>query len=52
MLRESHRHRIARILETAPGLGPIRVAQMLPIVVTPYRFRTKRQFWAYCGFGS
>jgi transposase len=51
MLRESHRHRIARILETAPGFGPIRVAQMLPIVVTPHRFRTKRQFWAYCGFG-
>jgi len=50
MLRESHRHPIARILETAPGLGPIRVAQMLPIVVTPHRFRTKRQFWAYCGF--
>jgi hypothetical protein len=50
MLREFHRHRIARILETAPGLGPIRVAQMLPIVVTPHRFRTKRQFWAYCGF--
>ena len=50
MLRESHRHRIARILETAPGLGPIRIAQLLPIVVTPHRFRTKRQFWAYCGF--
>jgi transposase len=50
MVRESHRHRIARILETAPGLGPVRVAQMLPIVVTPHRFRTKRQFWAYCGF--
>lgn len=50
MLRESHRHRITRILEIAPGLGPIRVAQMLPIVVTPHRFRTKRQFWAYCGF--
>jgi transposase len=51
MLRESRRHRIARILETAPGLGPVRVAEMLPIVVTPWRFRTKRQFWAYCGFG-
>src|SRR5271157_1115826 len=50
MLRESHRHRIARILETAPGFGPVRVAQMLPIVVTPHRFRTKRQFWSYCGF--
>jgi len=51
MVRESQRHRIARILETAPGLGPIRVAQLLPIVITPHRFRTKRQFWAYCGFG-
>jgi transposase len=51
MLKESHRHRVSRFLETAPGMGPIRVAQMLPIVITPYRFRTKRQFWAYCGFG-
>jgi transposase len=51
MVDESHRHRISRILETVPGLGPVRVAQLLPIVVTPHRFRTKRQFWAYCGFG-
>jgi hypothetical protein len=51
MLRESHRHRIARLLETAPGFGAVRVAQLLPIVITPWRFRTKRQFWAYCGFG-
>lgn len=51
MLKESHRHRISRVLETAPGLGPVRVAQMLPIVVTPCRFRTKRQFWSYSGFG-
>jgi transposase len=51
MLQESSRHRISRVLQTAPGLGPVRVAQLLPIVVTPHRFRTKRQFWAYCGFG-
>lgn len=51
MLRESRRHPIARTLETAPGFGPIRVAQLIPIVVTPWRFRTKRQFWSYCGFG-
>jgi transposase len=48
---ESHRHPIARILQTTPGFGPIRVARLLPIVVTPYRFRTKRQFWSYCGLG-
>jgi transposase len=51
MQRESRKHRITRILETAPGLGPVRVSQLLSIVVTPHRFRTTRQFWAYCGFG-
>jgi len=51
MIAESHRHAISRVLETVPGLGPVRVAQILPIVVTPHRFRTKRQFWTYCGFG-
>jgi hypothetical protein len=51
LLAEARKHRIARILATAPGLGPIRVAQLLPIVVTPHRFRTRSQFWAYCGLG-
>lgn len=51
LVAESRTHRIARILQTAPGLGPIRVARLLPIVVTPHRFRTKRQFWSYCGLG-
>jgi hypothetical protein len=51
LIAESKRHPIVRILQTAPGLGPIRVARLLPIVVTPHRFRTKRQFWSYCGLG-
>ena len=51
LLRESRKHRIVRILETAPGFGPIRSARLVPIVVTPHRFRTKRQFWSYCGLG-
>jgi len=34
---ESRRHKIASVLATAPGLGAIRVAHLLPIVVTPYR---------------
>lgn len=51
LVRESHRHRVSRILETAPGLGPVRVAQILPILMTPHRFRTSRQLWAYSGFG-
>jgi transposase len=44
-------HRIVRLLATAPGIGPIRAAQVVATVVTPQRFRTKRQFWAYCGLG-
>jgi transposase len=51
MVHEARRYPMSRILQTLPGLGPIRVAQILPIVVTPHRFRTKRQFWSYCGFG-
>ncbi len=50
LVAESHRHRISRILETAPGIGPIRAALLIATVVTPYRFRSKRQFWSYCGF--
>lgn len=51
LVEESHRHPASRVLATCPGFGPIRVAQMMAIVVTPHRFRTKRQFWAYCGLG-
>jgi transposase len=51
MVRESHRQPIARILETAPGFGAVRVAELLPIVLTPHRFRTARQFWSYVGLG-
>jgi len=51
LVAESHRHPISHVLETCPGLGEIRVARLIPIVVTPGRFRTARQFWSYCGLG-
>ena len=51
LVREARKHRVVRILETAPGFGPIRSARLASIVVTPHRFRTKRQFWSYCGLG-
>jgi transposase len=38
-------------LKTVPGLGDVRAAQIVAIVVTPHRFRTKQQFWSYCGLG-
>jgi transposase len=51
-LREEARaHTIIRKLQTAPGMGAIRTAQLVAIVVSPHRFRTTRQFWSYCGLG-
>jgi len=49
MVTEANRHPMARILQTAPGFGPVRTAELLSIVIDPYRFRTSRQFWCYCG---
>ena len=51
MLAEARKHAVYRTIKTCPGLGKIRTAQLLPIVVTPYRFANKRQFWSYCGLG-
>jgi transposase len=38
------------LLLQLPGFGPVRVGALLAIVGQPQRFRTKRQFWPYCGF--
>lgn len=51
LVEESHRHAITRTLETCPGVGPIRAAQVVATVVSPQRFRTRQQFWSYCGLG-
>jgi transposase len=51
LLAESHRHPISRLLETCPGMGPLRVAMTIPVLVTPDRFRTARQLWSYSGLG-
>jgi hypothetical protein len=51
LLAEARRHREWHIVKTCPGLGPIRTAELLPVVVTPYRFRSRSGFWAYCGLG-
>ena len=51
MLAEAKRHPEFRLVRSCPGLGPVRTAELLPIVVTPYRFQSKRGFWSYCGLG-
>ncbi len=49
MVKESRKHSASKILKTIPGLGPVRTALIIAIVMTPHRFRNKRQFWTYAG---
>jgi transposase len=49
--REAKTHPIIRKLSTTPGLGTVRTAQVVAIVADPHRFRTRQQFWSYCGLG-
>jgi hypothetical protein len=37
------------VLRTIPFYGPVRVALLLATMRTPWRFRTKRNLWAYAG---
>lgn len=50
MLAEARRDPAWRVLRTVPYLGPVRVALLLATAQTPWRFRTKRNLWAYAGF--
>src|SRR4030081_2009334 len=50
-LAEGKKHKAWNRLCQIPAIGPIRSAVLLGILQTPHRFRTKRQLWAYSGFG-
>ena len=49
LVAECRRHPASKVLLGVPTLGIVRIAQLIAAVVTPHRFRTKRQFWSYCG---
>jgi len=49
MLRQVRSHRAYKVLKQVKTLGPVRIAQIIGVVRSPFRFRTKRQFWPYCG---
>lgn len=49
LILECRQHNESKLLRSIPWLGPIRVALLIGRVQTPHRFRSKRQFWAYCG---
>jgi len=49
LVAEARKHAATTILRSIPGIGPVRAAVILGVAGTPHRFRTKRQFWTYCG---
>ena len=49
LLAESRKHPATKLLRQIPSIGPIRAAQLIALLQTPDRFRTKRQLWAYSG---
>jgi transposase len=49
MIVEARRQSGWKVLLSVPFMGPIRVAFLLAIVATPFRFRGKRQLWPYAG---
>jgi transposase len=51
LLSESQKHDATNLLCQIPCIGPIRAAQLITLIQTPHRFRTKRQLWTYCGLG-
>src|SRR5258708_39188391 len=49
LLAESAKHQASKPLCQIPSIGRIRAAQLIAILQTPNRFRSKRQLWAYGG---
>src|SRR5207245_707231 len=37
------------LIRSVPFIGPIRAAEIVAYMITPHRFRTRRQLWAYSG---
>ena len=49
MIQEARRQAAYPWLMSVPQLGAVSVAQLIAVVGTPHRFRSKRQFWTYVG---
>ncbi len=49
MVAKARRDPAWDVLQTIPFFGPVRAAVLLATMQTPWRFRTKRNLWAYAG---
>ena len=49
MVAAARRDPAYAVLKTIPFMGPVRISLLLATLRTPWRFRTKRNLWAYAG---
>jgi transposase len=49
MLAEARKHPPFHLLQSFPCVGPIRAAEVVAIIASPFRFRTRRNLWPYAG---
>ncbi len=49
MVAEARKDPAYAVLRQIPFLGPVRISLILATMKTPWRFRTKRNLWAYAG---
>jgi transposase len=49
MVREARRDPVYEVLHSIPFFGPVRISLLMATMKTPWRFRTKRNLWAYAG---
>lgn len=49
LLTESRKIPAVKLLRQIPFIGPLRAAQLVALMQTPQRFRSKRQLWTYSG---
>jgi transposase len=49
MVAEARKDPAWEVLQSIPFFGPVRVSLILATMQTPWRFRTKRNLWAYSG---
>jgi len=49
MIAEAKKQPGWKPLRSIPFLGDVRVAQLIAVMATPHRFRTKRNLWPYAG---
>lgn len=49
LCKEAKRHPAFKILKDIPGIGEVRGGMIIAYMMTPFRFRSRKQLWTYSG---